>query len=113
MAEYGILQNDVVVRVNVWTWGRWYTAKHRYIARTKVGETCISTTFLGVNYGTVDDKPTWFETLCLCGICKGTIQRYSTLEEATLGHERMVAFVKEHQMPEEKLSSTTSFVTRE
>lgn len=103
MDNYAILQDGQVVPVeDVLIWARWFdNDDNRRVAETYIRTTRISTTFIGLNHAFVPDAPPlWFETMVFDPEGRelnGEIERYGTLEEARLGHERMVAKVQAAQ----------------
>lgn len=62
--------------------------EYRRIGFTEVGEDTVSTVWLGIDYSFGNSLPLIFETMVFpdCDIC----ERYSTLEQAKAGHERIV-----------------------
>ena len=96
MSEYAILVDGVITAVpDVLTWARWFENSDRRIAFTEVDGVRISTVFLGLNHAFRDDvPPLWFETMVFGGEHDEFMQRYTTLEDAMHGHERVVAMVR-------------------
>jgi hypothetical protein len=93
MSSKAIFVNGEIQRVGLLEWAAWFETADRTIARTDVGEVTVSTVFLAIDYG-FGDGPLWFETVVLGGPLDSDMDRYETLEQAMLGHERMVARVK-------------------
>lgn len=60
-------------------------------ARDTLGETIISTVFLGVNHQFGDGPPLLWETLALRPDRTLVVERYSTLADAVEGHRAAVA----------------------
>lgn len=72
-------------------WATWFEKAERKVARTVVGDTEVSTVFLGLDYSFGDPQgPLLFETLAFGGEGDGECERYSTWEAAVAGHARMV-----------------------
>ena len=67
----------------------------RRVALDKVGETKVSTVFLGMNHAWDDGPPLIFETMVFGGPLDGEQEQYSTEEQAVAGHAAMLARVKE------------------
>ncbi len=89
-----ILSDGEVVPVDdILEWAGWYEDADRQVALTDFDGGNISTVFMGLNYNFGDGPPLWFETLVFGGEHNGEADHYSTLEEAMIGHERMVALV--------------------
>ena len=71
-------------------YAEWQSTHDMTVAETQIGETRVSTVFLGI-CGYV--PPELFETLCRGGPFDGFEKRYFTWEEAEQGHQDMVAMV--------------------
>lgn len=71
----------------------------RRVAETFVGETRISTVFLGLDhsFSADSDEPILFETMAFNGPLDQEQERCSTWEQAVTMHEKMVERVKEAQ----------------
>ncbi len=81
-------------------WASWMEKDKRRVGKTKVGETEISTVFLGLDHSFEDSPYTiLFETLIFGGKLNQQGERYSTWEEAEIGHEKWV--VKVSRLDEE------------
>ena len=83
-------------------WGEWYEdPDHRRIDKTELdGDIMISTVFLGLNHGFLnDDPPILFETMIFGGSEDGYCERYSSETEARAGHKRALelVFKMEHE----------------
>ncbi len=93
--SHAILEDKRIVSVDTTTWAKWFESnvENRIIKRTEVGESAVSTVFLGLNHG-FHGKDLWFETLVFGGKLDGEMNRYETYEEAEAGHEVMVERVK-------------------
>jgi hypothetical protein len=74
-------------------WGLWFgDANNRMIQRDYVGDVAeVSTVFLGIDHGwTEGEEPVLFETMIFGGPLDKAQQRYHTIEEARLGHAKML-----------------------
>ena len=92
---YYILENGVPKPVDsIQEWGQWWEKTDRTVAKTRIGKVLVSTVFLGLNPQWEDALPLLFETLVFGGSLDGEMERYSTLDEAKIGHETMVKRVK-------------------
>lgn len=103
--EYYILMNGQIKNVAFMEWAKWFETANRTIAltniKTSIGEFCVSTVFLGVdhnynyyNYYSNNGDPILLETAVFNGEHTLEIDRYSTVDEALLGHERLVGAVQ-------------------
>lgn len=92
MAEHYILKGHKVVPCeDINEWGKWFATADRKVAQTKIGDIEISTVFLGLNHNYLNrDSPLVFETIAFGGPRDGEMERYSTWEEAEMGHERWI-----------------------
>lgn len=77
-------------------WARWFKLNNRHVADETVGPIRISTIFLGLNHQFFGGPPILFETMTFCSDDGYESQqfRYSTREEALVGHKRVVAEVR-------------------
>jgi hypothetical protein len=89
-----ILKDGEPVEVDLLTWARSFGQADRRVAFTKVNGYEVFTVFLGLDHSFGGGRPLLFETMVFGeGPMQGQMDRYSTLEEAMHGHERMVATV--------------------
>lgn len=101
MIRYAILKDKKIVPVDdVLEWAKWFEdSAERFIATDKVGDVKVSTIFLGVNHGIVEqamgtiEGGLWFETMIFGGEHDGWQDRYTTYNEAEAGHKRAVEMV--------------------
>jgi hypothetical protein len=94
MGYYILDDNHNVVAVDLMTWARWYETDERLVGDTTVGDVRVSTVFLGIdhNFGS-SHRPILFETLIFGGEFDQEMERYSTWDEAEIGHAEMVSRV--------------------
>lgn len=92
--HYNILEGHEVKQVDLMTWARWFEGKDRHVANETIGDSQISTVFLGLNHSFGDGPPLLFETLVFGGKLDQEMDRYSTWDEAEAGHKAMVERVK-------------------
>jgi hypothetical protein len=73
----------------------WGEAFHRdrHVAKTDIGKVHVSTVFLGLDHG-YGGAILLFETMIFGGEHDGYQERYSTWEEAEVGHKQAVALVE-------------------
>jgi len=91
-----ILDGHIPVICNeLMKWARWFETANRRVKKTKIGETEISTVFLGLDLQYGKGKPLIFETMIFGGKLDGEADRYSTWEEAEKGHKKMIEEVKQ------------------
>jgi len=77
-------------------WARWFETADRHVAQTILPSGVrVSTVFLGLDHSFCDGEPILFETMVF-GKCKYDEyqERYSTYEEAEIGHARIVKMVE-------------------
>ena len=58
----------------------------------------VSTVFLGLNHNWGDGEPLLYETMVFGGKLHDETERYTTVEQAREGHERMVQRVKDSEI---------------
>lgn len=73
----------------VWAW--WFEKAKRLVAEWKADDVLVSTVFLGIDHRFMRHagEPILWETMVFGGEHDGEMERYSSYEEAMLGHERM------------------------
>src|SRR3990167_790601 len=76
-------------------WGRWFETADLTVAETKVGKVTVSTVFLGLDHSFGGGTPILFETMILGGKEHGYQERYASLEESMIGHERAVVLARQ------------------
>jgi hypothetical protein len=91
-----ILKDGVpVLEPDLLTWASWFEDRDkRRIALTEIGDAKVSTVFLGIDHSFGGGAPVLFETMIFGGEHDEYQERYHTLEEAMIGHERAVSLVK-------------------
>jgi len=99
MDKYYILKDQKIVAVDLTTWAKWLEKNNanRHVKDEKIGDVRVSTVFLGLDHQWGDGPPLLFETLVFEGELDGDMERYSTWDEAEVGHAEMVERVKSHQ----------------
>ena len=69
--------------------------EYRVLGREKVGESFISTVFLGMDHSkSLNGPPLVFETKIFGGDYDGIMERYHTFNEAMEGHKRIKKTLK-------------------
>ena len=84
-------------------WTEWFTANSdaRIVQKTFIGQTEVSTVFLGLDCNYTDGgPPILYETLVFGGPLNDEMRRYSTREAAEAGHKVMVRRVRAAQHEE-------------
>ena len=92
---YYILKDGVPVpEPDLLKWSKWYKdVEARLVAYTEIGDVKVSTVFDGVDHNLFGGAPILFATKIFGGEHDEYQERYHTLEEAMIGHERAVALV--------------------
>jgi len=92
MMGYYILDGKEPVEIfDVMTWAVQIGMTDRIVKQTTLGQTRVSTVFLGIDYQFGEGPPLLFETMVFGGEHNGDQWRYSTWDEAETGHETAVA----------------------
>lgn len=96
-SRYFILEDRQAIPAAVMTWAIWLERSDngRIVAKTQVGDSEISTVFLGLDHQfIVGGPPLIFETMVFGGLLDGEEERYSTWEQAEAGHKDVVERVQ-------------------
>lgn len=75
-------------------WMQWFSTNGRFISKDIIGESTISTVFLGISYELSPDGPILFETMMFGGELDGICLRCSTLDQARKQHADTVKKVR-------------------
>jgi hypothetical protein len=95
MSDKYILDGHTAKPVDdVLEWGTWFETANRRVAKDTIGDSEVSTVFIGLDHSFGGDKPLIFETMVFDGPLDGEMDRYSTWEEAEKGHADMVKRVE-------------------
>jgi len=90
MSEKYILDGKKVVKCDdLNTWAQWFEKADRKVAFDDKNGISVSTVFLGLNHNWGEGEPLIFETMIFGGPHNEDQQRYSTWEEAEIGHKKM------------------------
>lgn len=92
-----ILDGHTTVPCELMEWAKWFETADRIVKADTIGESHISTVFVGLDQSFGDGTPLLFETLVFDGPLADEMNRYSTWEEAERGHTAMVERVKERE----------------
>jgi len=80
---------------DIYKWGRWFESADRAVAKTTVSpDVYVSTVFLGIDHRFGVGPPMLWETMIFGGDHDQEIDRYTSLEDAKAGHEKMVVLAK-------------------
>jgi hypothetical protein len=94
LTDFYILLGTKVKIVDQKAWGDWWASADRRVERGFIGESEVSTVFLGVVHGhDSDGQPLLFETLVFGGPLADEMTRCATYEEAVVMHKEMCARV--------------------
>ena len=91
---YILKGKEIIPCPDIIEWGKWMETANRRVARETFGYSDVSTIFLGIDLHHGDGPPLLFETLVFGGDLSDEMDRYSTWDEAVLGHKAMVDRVK-------------------
>lgn len=96
-SQYYILDGKQAIPTNdIERWAR-FQGGNRRVEFSTVGDSEISTVFLGLNHNWSGGPPLLFETMVFSGALDGEQDRYTTWEQAEAGHKAMVERVKASQ----------------
>lgn len=99
MTDYYILDENkqIIACEDIIKWGKWMQIADRKIARDTIDDIVISTVFLGLDHSYGGKIPILFETMIFGGKHDKYQNRYVTIEEALIGHEKAVELVKKEK----------------
>lgn len=101
MTGWYVLDADHAVRqADLAEGSRFFATADRRVARDVIGDTEVSTVFLGLDHSFGSGPPRLFETMIFGGQQAGMAWRYATWDDAAAGHERIVAALRADQVPE-------------
>jgi hypothetical protein len=93
--KYILDGHQVVPCDDILDWGHWFETADRIVKKTTVGESEVSTVFIGLDHRFQGGGPPLvFESMVFGGPQDGDQERYSTWGEAERGHEALVAKLK-------------------
>jgi hypothetical protein len=95
MNHYVIVNGKPVREEDIRKWAEWFETADRQVARETIGDSEISTVFLGLDHAFRGEAPKLYETLVFGGKLDQEMQRYTTPEQAAAGHKEMVQRVKD------------------
>lgn len=95
-----ILKNRIPVPTDdIYEWGLMWRSSDRIVKQEMVGDVRISTVFLGLDHNFLsalgEGRPLLFETMIFGGKHDQYQERYSTWDEAEVGHRVAVQLVME------------------
>lgn len=95
MLDKYLLKDGVPVPVDdLMEWAKGFEIENRRVAETIIGDVRVSTVFLGMDHSFGHGEPVLFETMIFGGEHDEYQERYHTLEESMIGHEKAVSLVK-------------------
>ncbi len=95
--QYILDGHTAVVCDDLMKWAKWFETADRYVAKTTIGKTEVSTVFIGLDHSFGNGPPLLFKTMISGGDFDCEEWRYTTWEEAEKGHQKAVAKVEEKE----------------
>lgn len=95
MSDKYILEGKKVIPCDLMTWAKWFETADRTVAKAEIGDSLVSTVFLGIDHSSGYGPPMLFETMVFGGSLDQKQDRYSRWEEAERGHEEMCKRVRD------------------
>lgn len=86
-----------VLEENLLVWGQWLedNTARLIVKKTQIGESEVLTVFLGLDHSFRGEAgPLIYDTLVFGGSLADEMERYSTREEASQGHDKMCERVR-------------------
>lgn len=100
MTDKYILEGKSAVPCNsLMEWAKWFegSGKQRQVADDTIGDSRVSTVFLGIDHSFGGTTPILFETMVFGGHLDQDQARYTYWEDAEKGHKAMVERVKKEK----------------
>lgn len=86
---------NIVLTSDIIAWAKWFETADRHVGKTEVGDSVVSTVFLGVDHSfSAGGPPLWYETMIFGKGFEDEQWRYSTKEEAQEGHRKPLHWSK-------------------
>lgn len=86
--KYILEGHEVIECTDLMKWAKWIENADRNVAKTTISpDVKVSTVFLGLNHNYGDGEPLLFETMVFGGEHDEEMERYSTWEQAEIGHK--------------------------
>lgn len=90
-SRYWILVGEEIFSASQEEWAEFFDKEERFLWQHDIGEhSHVSTVFLGIDHQWGSGPPLLFETLVTDGPLADEMHRYSTYEQARLGHITML-----------------------
>ena len=90
-----VLEGKEIKEVDLMEWAMQFDTSDRHVTQDEIADGVkVSTVFLGLDHRYGDGPPLLFETLVFNGELDGEMVRYSTWDEAEIGHKEMVERVR-------------------
>jgi hypothetical protein len=90
MSDHYILDGKKAVKTDLITWAKWFgNHADRHVADETCGDVRVSTVFLGLDHSWGGGPPLLFETMVFGGDNDQDQERYTTWEQAEIGHKSM------------------------
>ena len=84
-----------VQETDLLTWAGWFADHDRVVVQTELPDDIfVSTVFTAIDLGRLNSAPMLFETMIFGGSSGGFVQKYSTWEEAEVGHAEILALMR-------------------
>lgn len=91
----------------------WFETAERVVKKDRLGDIEVSTVFLGMDHSHFPgEAPILWETMIFGGEHDQYQYRYSSREEALLGHERAVQLVQQAQQMKEQGETVSQWLAR-
>jgi hypothetical protein len=92
--RYILKGHETVECDDLMEWANYIESETRHVGDTMVGGVRISTVFLGLDHSFGGERPVLFETMIFGGEHDEYQERYSTWDEAEVGHAAAVKLVE-------------------
>ena len=93
--KYILKGQEAIPCPDMLNWDQWFEKADRIVAKDTVGDSDVSTIFLGLDHSFGEGPPLLFETMVFGGMLSDAMDRYSTWDDAVDGHNAMVERVRQ------------------
>jgi len=92
--KYILHEKTPIIEHDLIKWAEWFETADRIVKQDKIGNTIISTVFLGLDHSFGGHEPLLFETMIFNRIHDDYQERYSSWDEAEIGHQKALLLVR-------------------
>lgn len=93
-----ILKDNIPIKSDIIEYSKWSTTnlKDKCVKKDRIGHSLVSTVFLGLDHSFDGGTPVLWETMIFGGKEDMYQDRYTSYEEALVGHQKAINLVKKN-----------------